>query len=928
MSHLEGDGLEEPEFKWLKERVDIPRHKAPYFYESFLYEGVEYSLYDSVYLQVEPEQPNNNIGRIVGIWEEANNSKKIRVQWFFRPSEIFYYLGDTEVLDNELFLASGQGIGLMNICPLEAIVGKCNVVCTSTDGRNPQPSENERNMAEYVFYRVFDVQSFLISDQFNATVGVLQVEFVFNKKQILRTLSSSKFELHEHDARSANAFKGTTRFVCANSPNKSLHSNGDCNHMLGNDDTNEKQVDIAKEELFGDAENRPFSKEPTSRGECSNVYENSSEERMTTSIIDNRSASSDSIVGCQANAEKDKVINKKSHFEQAQFEDNVKSMKSHGLSDTSKKRGMFNDISSKDSGKNIETSTIKSKNSLSDKNDGCQVNIESKKVKDTKFSLKNDCFGDRVQSDSKTLYLDDTFVKRGKFDVGPGEDGKATSNTSNKNVSCVKNVDHACLKKEKHKDKSSKDNGETSVRDSMISRNCSEMQVSGATSFDANLKFEIGKEDSKGPRNDVKPTKSRTILNENISDVRTSSPKTLDSEHHVGFVSHQKDLKSTKCLNASRGNPSRINDSFVDEASKNKSHEVFESPGQFASHVELSSDITNQLAHAYPPNGERNHGHDSCKRKDLSSMEGFCFVDAPSKKAKLDDHKKPSKENNMELIPKLKVKSSGVGQEMTSHAHGACEKKDLTSPKDSCVIGPSKEARLDGSSKTSTLNKNDVFQNSKKEIHHNKDGKVEGESFEVIPRPIKEKRSWLKLGNTSWESMKAAHKEGKLVLLQNLDPTLTSAEVKDIIWYAFEEKCTTKMVQHGAMSSPHNSQALLIFDTMEVAERVLKGLEDKCLMLQNHRPLVGSTVNVLLPGYPRKQTTFLGHLSVGKGRHHTQRDTKEAVSTSHYSQPNTIEYEMAMEWWLLQSKSNIWYQNLFEQHKVQLGKLGANLQVK
>jgi hypothetical protein len=32
---------------------------------------------------------------------------------------------------------------------------------------------------------------------------------------------------------------------------------------------------------------------------------------------------------------------------------------------------------------------------------------------------------------------------------------------------------------------------------------------------------------------------------------------------------------------------------------------------------------------------------------------------------------------------------------------------------------------------------------------------------------------------------------------------------------------------------------------------------------------------------------------------------KEAVSTSHCSQPNTLEYDMAMEWCLLQDRSDL-----------------------
>lgn len=39
---------------------------------------------------------------------------------------------------------------------------------------------------------------------------------------------------------------------------------------------------------------------------------------------------------------------------------------------------------------------------------------------------------------------------------------------------------------------------------------------------------------------------------------------------------------------------------------------------------------------------------------------------------------------------------------------------------------------------------------------------------------------------------------------------------------------------------------------------------------------------------------------------------KRAVSTSHCSQPNTVEYEMAMDWILSQEKSVRWWDRLFK----------------
>ncbi|KAL6556613.1 hypothetical protein OROGR_005901 [Orobanche gracilis] len=196
-----------------------------------------------------------------------------------------------------------------------------------------------------------------------------------------------------------------------------------------------------------------------------------------------------------------------------------------------------------------------------------------------------------------------------------------------------------------------------------------------------------------------------------------------------------------------------------------------------------------------------------------------------------------------------------------------------------------------------------------------------------------------------WEDrMKTAHDQGRLVLVQNLDPGYTSGEVEilmydvcfefvlDIVWHALKEECTAKMVQHTAISNPYSGQAFAIFKTREAVDGVVKKLDVGCLMLPNQRPLVVRTVD--FPKFLEKQTNFVGHLAIDKARRQMQRDMvytlngvpnpnvaisgeqrkyyKEAVATSHYSQNNTVEYEMAMTWCLLQLKSDKWWKALFE----------------
>ena len=114
------------EFKWGKKRRVGGKKKDVQFYESFTFDGDEYSLYDSVLVGDASEQDSHDIfvAKIIKIWEHTNKRAKtprqVKLLWFFRPSEISPHLleGVQDVLANELFLASGEGPGLANVNPL------------------------------------------------------------------------------------------------------------------------------------------------------------------------------------------------------------------------------------------------------------------------------------------------------------------------------------------------------------------------------------------------------------------------------------------------------------------------------------------------------------------------------------------------------------------------------------------------------------------------------------------------------------------------------------------------------------------------------------------------------------------------------------------------------------------------------------------
>ncbi|KAK8654841.1 hypothetical protein V6N13_107438 [Hibiscus sabdariffa] len=126
-------------------------------------------------------QPLPYLGKLLKIWENPDKSKRVKVLWFFRPCEISSHLVGELAHPNEVFLASGEGVGLANVNPLETISGKCNVVCISKDRRNPQPSDQDIQMADFVFYRTFDVKQCSVMDKMDEKIAGIDVRFLFNQ---------------------------------------------------------------------------------------------------------------------------------------------------------------------------------------------------------------------------------------------------------------------------------------------------------------------------------------------------------------------------------------------------------------------------------------------------------------------------------------------------------------------------------------------------------------------------------------------------------------------------------------------------------------------------------------------------------------------------------------------------------------------------
>uniref|UniRef100_A0A0D9V2S9 BAH domain-containing protein n=1 Tax=Leersia perrieri TaxID=77586 RepID=A0A0D9V2S9_9ORYZ len=189
------------QFSWGKKRAKGGAKMDTQFYDSFTFDNVKYSLYDSVYL-FKSGDPEPHVGKIIKIWQQ-NQAKKVKILWFFFPDEIRKHLSGP-VMENEIFLASGEGTGLADINPLEAIGGKCTVVCISKDEKNRQPSPREQAMADFIFYRFFDVGKCKLSEQLPEKISGLEVNLLLNPK-VEQVTSFSEQEAHGVDQKVLNA---------------------------------------------------------------------------------------------------------------------------------------------------------------------------------------------------------------------------------------------------------------------------------------------------------------------------------------------------------------------------------------------------------------------------------------------------------------------------------------------------------------------------------------------------------------------------------------------------------------------------------------------------------------------------------------------------------------------------------------------------
>lgn len=756
-------------FKWLKKRGFGGKKKDIQFYESFVYDGVEYTLYDCVYMYKEG-YPEPYIGKLIKIWEHSDKIKKVKVQWFFYVWEILNYLGDTKALDKEIFLASGEGFGLANLNPLEAIAGKCNVVCVSKDSRNSQPSDEELKAADYIFYRTFDVQRCAILDKMDNIVGGLEIKYIFNRKE------------HEN---------------ASSVPKLSSEGKEDTKNATGCDEalqlSSQKQPDMSN--------------------------------TLKTDGNDNQSMVNRNIKGVAARDVSVLLVRKESL-------PGVEPASEAGMC-TGEVAATSIDIATNTRCKTLKTLHLSSQNPP-DKSKNLQTD-----GKENPSLVKKNLKREAIARDVNGLLIERESVDGVKpaSEAGEGtcEEAAATVDIAKTNWWKV-------------------DSNHEETKVSKVLANQVEVKERPKSARDSdNLKDRPGKK-ARGD-NSIK-----------------------DKEVKEKLPGHENGIKA--CVTTS--------------SSEEKSNDE--------------------------------HGKNSLRTgkgvksaKDSGDPEG-----RPSKKAKLDDSLKLSEDKNRNNVQKLSTNNnSNNAKDMKPTGISSEDKEKSRLALDSLGMkkGPNKEQPNEKVRKLSNgkLPKVSAIESA------DEDKETAYQEFEVTRRPDVDKSRWFREPPLE-ERLQSAYEHGALVLLQNLDPEYTSGEVEGIIWHAFKETCTAKMVQRTAISSPFSGQALIIFKNREAAERVMRKLDAGCLMLSNGRPVVGSIGPP--PNLSGRQSPFFGHLVIDKIKHQMQREMKDAVSTSHCSQPNTIEYEMAMEWCALQSRSEKWWNKLYKQQREELKKLENNLKQK
>ncbi|CAH8363187.1 unnamed protein product [Eruca vesicaria subsp. sativa] len=735
------DGLP---FKWGKKRgPGGVENKDVQYYESFTYGGCEYCLYDCVSVG-DDSQVHSFVGKIIKMWEyvdQRQDPRRVELLWFFKPSELsLYFEGVEDVLANELFLASGSGLGLTNENLLEAISGKCHVLCISKDVRNPQPSEEEIKSADFLFHRTYDVGTSRILDKIDDNVAGVDVEFIFN-----RTSSETKASALQ---KVATDIQGTVDSL------KPYHSS------------------------------------------------------TSGSVMQNKGNASDVSGHWKSDNGYKKEQDNECHKQLA-----------------SKKSTLAEESSNKDSGRDdAELDSFSASGSRRYDEGGNQFAKQKPRLADERCSKDSYRLDDMIQ---KKRRVDGSLaVPDGRYKVP-----QKIRNDGRKNTEPIR-------------------------RDAMVSK--------------SRLADERGSNDFYGL--DVMPLKKPRVE----GSVAVSEGRTRESQ----CTSH--DGKKDVMVEKSRVARERYNKDCILQKKLELNGSAVVSDGR--------SKMSKKLSH----HDGRKDPRDKVTREEV-------YFQKPSFTDKSQD---------------LRIPRCSEGK-VTKHVRFA-EGKETRHVR----FSEGKESKL-ATEKGLIKNSNPdckISKHSEEKMLTNADYRRHYQVSEVTQKPNVVSFIFLMKQNFWEEDLRCAEGKGTLVVLRNLDPSYTSNEVENIVYSALNEQCTSRMIERTSATIPHIGEALVIFETMDVANRVIRRLHDGCLLLSNGRVLIATSAKVNPPAMP--SLPFPGHINTQR------RGKRSAAVTSHCSQGNNVEFDMCMEWWLhLGIYKQIW-ETIYERQVEEKKKLQLDVEPK
>ncbi|KAL5056883.1 hypothetical protein RYX36_028487 [Vicia faba] len=806
------------DFKWGKKQAVDVGNKDTVLYESFVYDGVEYFLYDSVYFY-HTDHLETSIGKLVKMFER-DGRKMVEAVWFFRPLEIRNFHGTHHPFWNELFLASGTGNGVSNCNLLESIIGKCSVVCTSEDKRNPKPSETERKKADFYFKCTFNVDRCVIDDKFPDTINGIEVEQFFNKKGDNLHLETNKIP------RVIKKIKIKKR-ISVNVKDKS-EVIGEARTKSAPSNTLHRKVED-KDELR------------TSKNVSPKTLIRASENFRDENEANIKTAPSDML--CRKVEVKDELRTSKN-------------------------------VSSKTMMKTSEN--FRDKNEANIKTAPSDVLCRKVEVKDELRTSEN--FRDENEANIKTAPSDMLCRKvevkdelRTSKNVSPKTMMRTSENFRDKNEANIKTApsDMLCRKVEvKDELRTSKNvSPKTVMRTSENFRDENEANIKTAPSDMLCRKVEV---------------KDELRTSENFRDKNEAEFKTAPSDMLCRKVEDKDELRTSENVSSKIKITSK-NFRYKDGAKikivpSDSLHWKFEDKNQLRTSENVQPKI-------------KIGGSKIFKDKDEVRTKIAPF-DMLRLKVKAKDEMRISENVSSKIL-------------LDSYPS---KKRKFTEEKS--VIG-----QINKSQKKEVFDRKEEF---RQDASVNPNRKV----TEVTERPNAEKRKWFK--NMPWEGrLQKAQELDTLVLLNNLDPSYTSFKVEDLVWHALKEKVEARMIESTPTSNTYYGRALVIFKTKDAAAHAIFELTRKCLVLEDGRVVTARKGTVR---DPVKQSTFPGHLTLSRAALHKQsREMRNAVSTSHCSQPNTIEYAMAIEWAHQYDKSEACWKALCEKQMKEIDAVKSKL---